>query len=156
MPHTIALRATAICRLPGRNGPLMAKAMITNWITALRNTPMFSVTAPAICAASNVGWEAPFNVTKILLKSTPPTSRPIDRRKYVFDRSRNDRCKSRTNNEADRKTDYIAAQNEGFELTDPTRGNNMYWGLHDAMVLLCPQIIRHESGSSTTGDSKIS
>jgi hypothetical protein len=30
---------------------------------------------------------------------------------------------------------------------------NMYRGLHDAMILLCPQIIRHERGSSATGDS---
>ena len=37
---------------------------IRNWITALRNTPMFNVTAPAFCVSASVGADSPFGVTK--------------------------------------------------------------------------------------------
>src|SRR5487761_172707 len=46
-------------------------------MTVLMKTPMFKVTAPAFCASARVAACGPFNVTKMLLKSMPPTSRPM-------------------------------------------------------------------------------
>src|SRR5215469_11449986 len=46
-------------------------------MTALRNTPKFNVTARAFCASPRVDSDGPFNVTKMLVKSMPPTRRPI-------------------------------------------------------------------------------
>ena len=54
----------------------IAKLTIRNEMQALRNSPTFSVTAPAFCAASSVASCGPFSVTKMLLKSMPPASRP--------------------------------------------------------------------------------
>jgi hypothetical protein len=50
-----------------------AKPTIRNWITALRKTRKFNVTAPAFCASASVASEGPFNATKMLVKSMPPT-----------------------------------------------------------------------------------
>ena len=46
-------------------------------MTAFKKTPMFKVTAPAFCASASVGSDCPFNVTKMLVKSIPPTRRPM-------------------------------------------------------------------------------
>src|SRR6267154_5499503 len=55
-------------------------------MTALKKTPIFKVTAPAFCASARVGSDGPFNVTKMLVKSMPPTSRPISGVKMSFTR----------------------------------------------------------------------
>jgi hypothetical protein len=43
----------------------------------LRNTPTFKVTAPAFCASASVGADGPFKMTKMFVKSMPPTIRPM-------------------------------------------------------------------------------
>src|SRR5262249_36548524 len=63
-----------------------AKLTIRNWITALRKTPIFKVTAPAFCASASVASDGPFSVTNMLVKSMPPTSRPMSGVKMSFTR----------------------------------------------------------------------
>src|SRR5215831_3930446 len=53
---------------------------------AFKNTPKFNVTAPAFCASASVGCDGPFNVTKIFVKSMPPTRRPMIGVKMSFTR----------------------------------------------------------------------
>src|SRR3546814_6860952 len=55
----------------------MAKAMIRKSITVLMKRPTFQVAAPAALASSREAYSPPLRVTKILEKSTPPSSRPI-------------------------------------------------------------------------------
>jgi hypothetical protein len=60
------------------------KLTIRNWITALRKTPKFKVTAPAFWASAGVASEGHSDVTKMLVKSIPPVRSPMIGAKMSF------------------------------------------------------------------------
>ena len=104
-----------------------AKLTIRNWITALRKTPMFKVTAPAFCASASVGCDGPFSVMKILVKSMPPTARPMSGVKRSLTRLLTTAVKRDADDDADGEVDDIAAHDEGAELVDPGRPPDNDW-----------------------------
>src|SRR5262249_14689621 len=73
MARVGAALARAISRLRRRSRPCRRRGSPAG----SSDPPMFKVTAPAFCAPVTVGSDGPFNVTKMLVKSMPPTARPM-------------------------------------------------------------------------------
>src|ERR1700720_3978655 len=88
-------------------------------MTALKKTPIFKVTAPAFCASARVGSDAPFNVAKMLVKSMPPTSRPMSGVKMSFTKLLTTAVKATPMMMPTARFDHIAAHDESFEFIDP-------------------------------------
>jgi hypothetical protein len=101
--------------------PEDAKLTIRNWITALRKTPIFRVTARAFCASASVGADAPFSVMKTLVESMPPTRRPMIGVKMSLTRLFYDARERDADDDADSEVNDIAAHDERAEFFDPGR-----------------------------------
>ena len=99
------------------------KLTIRNWITALRKTPKFKVTAPAFWASASVASEGPFSVTKMLVKSMPPMRSPMIGVKMSFTKAVHHGGESNSDDNAYGEV-HIAAHDERAELVDPGRPSN--------------------------------